>query len=224
MTVPADRCQPWRKPRRRLLKAAAGERGCAGLARRPRLVRAQAGAEDAHRLLADRGRPAVLRRGGEGLLQGGRAGRRSDPVRRRAADHGSHAVRAAATAAPTAPARPTSPSARSPRPAPSRSSPPTRATSKNVLDSSSCRSPARSRRWPISRASGSASGPGIQNVTLAKTVLERAGATGATVVELPIGQHVAALAAGQVDACLHAGADRHDRPHERHARACSRPA
>ncbi|MFX5476830.1 hypothetical protein ABTD55_23185, partial [Acinetobacter baumannii] len=41
---------------------------------------------------------------------------------------------------------------------------------------------------------------GIQNVTLAKTVLERAGATGATVVELPIGQHVASLAAGQVDA------------------------
>jgi NitT/TauT family transport system substrate-binding protein len=31
-------------------------------------------------------------------------------------------------------------------------------------------------------------------------VLERAGATGATVTELPIGQHVAALAAGQVDA------------------------
>ncbi|MDP3832492.1 MAG: ABC transporter substrate-binding protein, partial [Hydrogenophaga sp.] len=29
------------------------------------------------------------------------------------------------------------------------------------------------------------SGPGIQNVTLAKTVLERGGATGATVVELP---------------------------------------
>ncbi len=44
-----------------------------------------------------------------------------------------------------------------------------------------------------------ASGPGIQNVTLAKTVLERAGATGVTVIELPIGQHVAALAAGQVD-------------------------
>jgi NitT/TauT family transport system substrate-binding protein len=44
------------------------------------------------------------------------------------------------------------------------------------------------------------SGPGIQNVTLAKTVLERGGATGATVIELPIGQHVAALAAGQVDA------------------------
>jgi NitT/TauT family transport system substrate-binding protein len=46
-----------------------------------------------------------------------------------------------------------------------------------------------------------ASGPGIQNVTLAKTVFERGGATGVTVVELPIGQHVAALAAGQVDAC-----------------------
>ena len=46
-----------------------------------------------------------------------------------------------------------------------------------------------------------ASGPGIQNVTLAKTMLERAGATGAIVSELPIGQHVAALVAGQVDAC-----------------------
>ena len=45
------------------------------------------------------------------------------------------------------------------------------------------------------------SGPGIQNTTLAKTVLERGGATGATVTELPIGQHVAALAAGQADAC-----------------------
>jgi NitT/TauT family transport system substrate-binding protein len=44
-----------------------------------------------------------------------------------------------------------------------------------------------------------ASGPGIQNVTLAKTVLERGGATGANVVELPIGQHVAAIAAGQID-------------------------
>jgi NitT/TauT family transport system substrate-binding protein len=45
------------------------------------------------------------------------------------------------------------------------------------------------------------SGPGIQNVTLAKTILERSGATAATVVELPIGQHVAALAAGQLDGC-----------------------
>ncbi len=44
-----------------------------------------------------------------------------------------------------------------------------------------------------------ASGPGIQNVTLCKTMLERAGATGTTVIELPIGQHVAAVAAGQVD-------------------------
>lgn len=46
-----------------------------------------------------------------------------------------------------------------------------------------------------------ASGPGIQNVTLARTMLERAGASGATVMELPIGQHVASLVAGQVDAC-----------------------
>ena len=43
-------------------------------------------------------------------------------------------------------------------------------------------------------------GPGVQNITLAKVMLERGGATGVTVVELPIGQHVAALAAGQVDA------------------------
>ncbi len=45
------------------------------------------------------------------------------------------------------------------------------------------------------------SGPGIQNITLAKTILERGGATGATVVELPIAQHIAALAAGQIDGC-----------------------
>ena len=45
-----------------------------------------------------------------------------------------------------------------------------------------------------------ASGPGIQNVTLAKTMLERAGAGAMGVIELPIGQHVAALAAGQIDA------------------------
>jgi NitT/TauT family transport system substrate-binding protein len=45
-----------------------------------------------------------------------------------------------------------------------------------------------------------ASGPGLQNVTLAKVMLERAGAGAVTVVELPIGQHIAALAAGQVDA------------------------
>jgi len=44
-----------------------------------------------------------------------------------------------------------------------------------------------------------ASGPGIQNVTLAKVMLERAGAGAVTVTELPIGQHVAALAAGQMD-------------------------
>ncbi|CAN5283638.1 aliphatic sulfonate ABC transporter substrate-binding protein [soil metagenome] len=45
-----------------------------------------------------------------------------------------------------------------------------------------------------------ASGPGIQNVTLAKVCLERGGAGTIAVTELPIGQHVAALAAGQVDA------------------------
>jgi len=43
-------------------------------------------------------------------------------------------------------------------------------------------------------------GPGIQNVTLAKVMLERAGAGTMNVTELVIGQHVAAVAAGQVDA------------------------
>lgn len=45
-----------------------------------------------------------------------------------------------------------------------------------------------------------ASGPGIQNVTLAKVILEKNGITNPTVTELPIGQHVPALAAGQLDA------------------------
>ncbi len=45
-----------------------------------------------------------------------------------------------------------------------------------------------------------ASGPGIQNVTLAKIVLEKNGIVNPQVTELPIGQHVAALAAGQIDA------------------------
>lgn len=45
-----------------------------------------------------------------------------------------------------------------------------------------------------------ASGPGIQNMTLAKTMLERAGAGVMAVTELPIGQHVAAIATGQIDA------------------------
>jgi NitT/TauT family transport system substrate-binding protein len=55
----------------------------------------------------------------------------------------------------------------------------------------------------ISELSGKkvACGPGVQNVVLAKTVLERAGATNFSVVELPIGQHIAAIVAGQVDAC-----------------------
>lgn len=72
---------------------------------------------------------------------------------------------------------------------------------KNVLDEFIV--PAASTVKTIGDLKGKrvASGPGIQNMTLAKTVLERAGATGATVVELPISQHVAALAAGQLDAC-----------------------
>ncbi|HET6786368.1 MAG TPA: ABC transporter substrate-binding protein [Aquabacterium sp.] len=45
-----------------------------------------------------------------------------------------------------------------------------------------------------------ASGPGIQNVTLAKIILEKNGVVDPKVVELPIGQHVPALAADQLDA------------------------
>lgn len=44
-------------------------------------------------------------------------------------------------------------------------------------------------------------GPGVQNVTLARTVLERSGAKNFSIVELPIGQHIAAIVANQVDAC-----------------------
>jgi NitT/TauT family transport system substrate-binding protein len=43
-------------------------------------------------------------------------------------------------------------------------------------------------------------GPGIQNATLARTMLERGGAGAMSVIELPIGQHVGAIAAGQIDA------------------------
>jgi len=72
---------------------------------------------------------------------------------------------------------------------------------RNVLDQVLV--PAASTARTIADLKGKrvASGPGIQNVTLARTVLERAGATGATVIELPIGQHVASLAAGQIDGC-----------------------
>ncbi len=45
-----------------------------------------------------------------------------------------------------------------------------------------------------------ASGPGIQNVTLAKIILEKNGIHNPKVTELPIGQHVPALAADQLDA------------------------
>ena len=45
-----------------------------------------------------------------------------------------------------------------------------------------------------------ASGPGIQNVVLARVMLERAGAGTLSIIELPLGQHVAAVAAGQIDA------------------------
>lgn len=43
-------------------------------------------------------------------------------------------------------------------------------------------------------------GPGIQNVTLAKIILEKNGLSNIQPIELPVGQHVPALAAGQIDA------------------------
>jgi NitT/TauT family transport system substrate-binding protein len=72
---------------------------------------------------------------------------------------------------------------------------------KNVLDQVLVPKDSPAKTMADLKGKRVASGPGIQNVTLAKTVFERGGATGVTVVELPIGQHVAALAAGQVDAC-----------------------
>ncbi|MES2973473.1 MAG: ABC transporter substrate-binding protein [Pseudomonadota bacterium] len=72
---------------------------------------------------------------------------------------------------------------------------------KNVLDEVIVPAGSTAKTMADLKGKRVGSGPGIQNVTLAKTVLERGGATGATVVELPIGQHVAALAAGQLDGC-----------------------
>lgn len=72
---------------------------------------------------------------------------------------------------------------------------------KNVLDEVIVPAGSTAKTMADLKGKRVGSGPGIQNVTLARTVLERGGATGATVVELPIGQHVAALAAGQLDGC-----------------------
>ncbi|ARU93608.1 ABC transporter substrate-binding protein [Tatumella citrea] len=44
-----------------------------------------------------------------------------------------------------------------------------------------------------------ASGPGIQNVTMAKIILEKNGFENPQVIELPVGQHAPSLAAGQID-------------------------
>ncbi|MCU5778714.1 ABC transporter substrate-binding protein [Erwiniaceae bacterium BAC15a-03b] len=44
-----------------------------------------------------------------------------------------------------------------------------------------------------------ACGPGIQNVTMAKIILEKNGFSAPQVMELPVGQHAPALAAGQID-------------------------
>jgi NitT/TauT family transport system substrate-binding protein len=43
-------------------------------------------------------------------------------------------------------------------------------------------------------------GPGIQNVTLTKIILEKNGLSNVQPIELPVGQHIPALAAGQIDA------------------------
>ncbi|WP_294912680.1 ABC transporter substrate-binding protein [Tatumella sp. UBA2305] len=44
-----------------------------------------------------------------------------------------------------------------------------------------------------------ASGPGIQNVTMAKIILEKNGFENPQIIELPVGQHAPSLAAGQID-------------------------
>ncbi len=44
-----------------------------------------------------------------------------------------------------------------------------------------------------------ACGPGIQNVTMTKIILEKNGFSDTKVIELPVGQHAPSLAAGQID-------------------------
>lgn len=62
--------------------------------------------------------------------------------------------------------------------------------------------PAKSTVASLADLSGKTVGsaPGIQNMTLARTVLERAGAKNVRLVELPFPQHIPAIAASQVDA------------------------
>jgi NitT/TauT family transport system substrate-binding protein len=62
--------------------------------------------------------------------------------------------------------------------------------------------PQKSTVSSIAELSGKTVGsvPGIQNMTLARTVLGKAGAKNVRLIELPIGQHIGAIAAGQVDA------------------------
>lgn len=62
--------------------------------------------------------------------------------------------------------------------------------------------PADSKVQSIKELEGKrfACGPGIQNVTIARLILEKNGIANPKVIELPIGQHIPALAAGQVDA------------------------
>jgi hypothetical protein len=139
-----DRPSAARRPPQ-LLQGRCRRPGRAGRARH----RAGAGrAQDPHRLLARGRRPAVLRGGRQGLLQGSRPRRGAAQVRRRAAGDGRHARGPLPTAAPTAPARPTSPSARSRSRASSRSSAPTRATPSSCSTSSSSPRTAPSRPWP----------------------------------------------------------------------------
>lgn len=44
-----------------------------------------------------------------------------------------------------------------------------------------------------------ASGPGVQNVTMAKIIMAKNGYSDAKIIELPVGQHAPSLAAGQID-------------------------
>lgn len=62
--------------------------------------------------------------------------------------------------------------------------------------------PAASKAKAIKDLTGAkiACGPGIQNVTLARMVLEKNGVKVDQLIELPVGQHVPALASGQIDA------------------------
>lgn len=182
--------------RRRLIQGAA--MGAATLAARTGAC--AIGARDPHRLLARRGRPALYAAVEKGYFK--EAGLNVEPLKFAGAQQVMEAMlagRADGSANGTGSANLAIGEIASPGLFKIFASNPSNA--KNVLDEFIVAKDSPITSIADLKGKKVGSGPGIQNATLAKAVLERAGATGATVVELAISQHVAAVAAGQLDAC-----------------------